>query len=129
MMSAPWPEQRCLGCRMYCPTACRTTCRIDFGHLSGTRFGTGLGDLGGAGPRELGRPPRLPKAPLASAGGGRPNRPPSPNEKRVARVVGSVSLGIVEVERVAGRESENSGEGEIQRGQVWCLECKGKMDW
>jgi hypothetical protein len=90
--SANCPEQRCSACRAGCRTIRRVACQTDFGIPSCPRFGIWLGGAQTATPRDS-RPPARRLTALAQAEArARPNQPPSPNEERLDRVVGSVSL-------------------------------------
>ena len=92
MKPAPSAEQRCSACRARCRTICRELCRTDFGLLSCMHFGIWFGGALAGTPQDSRPPPRRLEALAQAEPRGRPNQPPSPNEKRLDRVVGSVSL-------------------------------------
>lgn len=92
MKPGPCPGQRCSACRARCRTICRVPRRTGFGLLSCTYFGMLIGNAQTETPRDATRPPRRPEALAEPEPRGRPNQPPSPNEERLDRVVGSVSL-------------------------------------
>jgi hypothetical protein len=90
--AAQYPEQRCSACRARCRTIRRAPCRTDFGVRSCTHFGIWFGGAQTGTPRDSRPPPRRKAALEEPQARGRPNQPPSPNEERLDRVVGSVSL-------------------------------------
>ena len=106
MKLASYSEQRCSACRARCRTIRRPACRTDFGPLSCTHFGIWFGGAQTEEPRDSRPPPRRPIALAEPEPRGRPNQPPSPNEKRLDRVVGSVSLEILGIQWPAGRGEE-----------------------
>jgi len=91
--SAQHPEQRCSTCPGQCRTRRRASCRTNFGLLPSTLFGIRFGGLGTKKRGDSSPPPRRPSVVPEVKSHGRLNRPPSPNEKRCERVVGSGSSG------------------------------------
>ena len=94
MRKAPGVGQRCPACRRLRHPGCRLPCRAGLDPLPcispGTRVGRpAMGNTASPSP-----PPRPRKVVKEARWRGRPNRPPSPNEIRCERVVGSGSCAI-----------------------------------
>ena len=94
MKSTEYLEQRCSACPARCRGSCQAPCRTNFDPMSCTLFGIWNGRPLTKKRGDSSLPPRRPLAFPGVKSHGRLNRPPSPNEKRCERVVGSGSCAI-----------------------------------
>ncbi len=103
----PYLGQRCSRRRARRPNARRTPCRTGFRLPSCTQFGTSLGTARLRSPRSTCHAARRPAALREVDSNARPNRPPSPHERKKERVVDSGSFGNWRAKKAAGCGPKN----------------------